>query len=528
VEEVAVELDITVRGGDVLDGTGSPARRLDIGIRDGRITALGDLTAAASAQVVEAAGRTVTPGFIDVHAHTDVAGLLDDEHVDIKLAGARQGVTTEVCGNCGFSTFPAASEQVDPADPRLALIPGSRRFYRSLADYRTVMAEVPLAANLAPLVGHGRIRSVALGGENRSPTSDELEHMQRLTAEAMDDGAFGLSSGLVYAPAVYAQTEELVALAEVVGRYGRPYTTHMRNESDHVEEAVAEALRIGREAGTSVEISHHKIAGKHNWGRSHATLAAIEVARRTGLDVTLDVYPYTAGCTYLAGFLPPWVSEGGPTHTLERLRDSAARERIAHDFASGLPGWQNLSEITGWHNVVVAGEPPRAGCSIQALADDEGRAPSDYVVDLILEDPQTLVIIHMMDEHEVNTISDQPFALTGSDGVPVPGSQHPRLAGTFARVVGRHASDANRLADVIRRMTSLPARRFNLGDRGIITEGAIADLVVFDPTTVSDRATYEQPLLPPTGIDHVIIAGELVIDRRADTGRRPGRVLEPA
>lgn len=524
-----MEFDVILRGGDVLDGTGAAARRADVGVRSGRIAAVADLTVADAPDVVDASGCVVAPGFIDVHAHTDLAGLLDDAHSDVKTAGIRQGVTTEVCGNCGFSPFPALTDEVDPADPYLGLLPeASRRYYRSLADFRDAMAEVPLVANLAPLLGHGRIRSVVVGGDDRPPTSDELADMRRLTHEAMEDGAFGLSSGLIYAPAVFADTEELIALAAIAGRYGRPYTTHMRDEADHVEAALDEALRIGREAKAAIEISHHKIAGRRNWGRSQQTLAMVENARQSGLDVTIDVYPYTAGSTFLAALLPPWVLDGGPGPMLERLRDRQARRRIERNYRTGLPGWQNLVGLAGWDSVIVAGEPPRAGRSIAVLADGSGTTELDYVADLLIEDPRTIVIIHMMDEDEVEQIGDQPFAIVGSDGVPIPGSQHPRLAGTFARVLRRHRGDADRLADAVRRMTSLAAERFRLTDRGVVAEGKAADLVVFDRDRVADRATYEHPLLSPVGIHDVLIAGEFVVRGGRLTGARPGTVLEPA
>ena len=525
---MSMSLDLVLYGGSVLDGTGRPAERADVGVRAGRIEVIGDLAQAEAEETVEVAGQVIAPGFIDVHAHTDLTALMADEHVDVKTASVRQGVTTEVCGNCGFSPFPALSEDADPNDPYLGLLPEStRRYHRSLADYREAMAGAAMAANLAPLVGHGRIRSVAMGDDDRAPTAEELERMRRLTAEAMDHGAFGLSSGLIYAPAVYADTAELIALAEVAGRYGRPYTTHMRDEADRVEEALEEALRIGREGGTSVQISHHKVAGRRNWGKSQRTLAQVEAARAGGLEVTIDVYPYTAGSTFLAALLPPWVNDGGISAALERLRDRRARERIQRDYREGLPGWQNLVGMTGWENVVVAGEPPRAGRSVAALAADAGITPLAYVAELLLEDPRTLIIIHAMDEAEERTIGAQPFALVGSDGVTAPGAQHPRLAGTFARVLNRNASDPVRLTDAVRRMTSLPAERFGIPDRGRVARGMIADLVVFDPATVVDRATYEDPLLPPSGVAHVLVDGRVVVRDGRDTGERVGRVLEP-
>lgn len=521
-----MDYEVILRNGRVLDGVSRGARAADVGVRAGRVEAVDDLSAATAEIALDVSGRYVTPGFIDVHAHTDVSNLLGPEHDDVKTAGVRQGVTTEVCGNCGASPFP---RRRGGEDPYLGLFPDdARRDWATLADYRRTMEAVPMAANLAPLLGHGTVRAAAMGHANRPPTGPEMDEMRRITATAMDDGAFGLSSGLIYAPGLFASTDELVALAEVLSSYGRPYTTHMRDEGAHLEAAVEEALRIGRDGGTGVQISHHKAAGRPNWGRSVATLAAIEQARSRGVDVTLDVYPYTAGSTLLSALLPPWTLEDGTGAMLGRLADPVARERIARDYRDGLPGWQNLVADAGWENVVVAGEPPAAGRSVAELAADRGQEPVDFVADLLLERPGTIIIIHVMDPDEVRRISDAPFAMIGSDGVPVPGQQHPRLAGTFARVLHWHAGDESRLADAVRRMTSLPAERFGLAGRGRLHRGAVADLVVFDPSAVADRSTYERPLLPPDGIDHVLVSGRFTVLDGELTSARVGRVLGPA
>lgn len=521
-----MEFEVILRNGRIVDGHARVSRPADVGIRAGRVDVIGDLAAATSGTDIDVDGRYVTPGFIDVHAHTDVSNLLGDEHDDVKTAGIRQGVTTEVCGNCGASPFP---RRVGGDDPYLGLFPDdARRDWSTLADYRATMDEVPMAANLAPLLGHGTLRAAVMGHANRAPSPRELDEMRRIVARAMDDGAFGLSSGLIYAPGVYAQTEELIALAEVAGRHGRPYTTHMRDEGSRLESAVDEALRIGREAGAAVQISHHKAAGRSNWGRTHATLTAVERARSAGLDVTIDVYPYTAGSTFLSALLPPWVLEGGNDAMLDRLTDPAVRERIERDYVDGIDGWQNLITEAGWDNVVMGGEPPHAGRSIAELAEADGQDAVGFVADRLLEHPGTLIMIHMMEPSEVRRISETPFAMIGSDGVPVPGKQHPRLAGAFARAVHWNATDEARLADIVHRMTSLPAQRFGLADRGHLRPGAIADVVVLDPATVVDRATYEDPLLPPAGIEHVLVAGQFTVRDGELTAVRAGRLLEPA
>ncbi|HEX9889618.1 MAG TPA: D-aminoacylase [Nitriliruptorales bacterium] len=521
-----VAFDVVLRGGRILDGTGGPAQTADVGITGGRIDSIGDLSAASAEHDLDVSDRYVCPGFIDVHAHTDLAALLGDEHLDVKTAGIRQGVTTEVCGNCGASPFPTRDVG---RDPYFGLYPKDvQSQFVTTADYRATMDQIPLVANLAPLLGHGALRAAVVGYDDRPATDDELREMRRIVAQAMEEGAFGLSSGLIYAPAVYAPTQELIALATEAGRYGRPYTTHMRDEADHVLDAIDEALRIGREAGTGVQISHHKVAGERNWGRSQQTLQAITEARAGGTDVTIDVYPYTAGSTILRMLLPPWALDGGHDRTAQLLGDDGARHRIARAYERGIDGWQNLVEMSGWDGIVLCGDDELAGHSIAQVAHTTGRQPVDVAMDVVLEDPGRMIIIHMMEADEVNTIGGVEFAMVGSDGIPAPGRQHPRLAGTFARVLGRARGDETHLADVVRRSTSLAAQRFHLGDRGRVTEGFLADLVVFDGASVADRATYEQPLLAPTGIDHVLVAGRFAVRDGALTDVRAGAVLEPS
>ncbi|MCA1713551.1 MAG: D-aminoacylase [Actinobacteria bacterium] len=429
-----MEFDVILRGATVIDGTGSPASVADVGLDGGVIAVVGDLAAATAADDVDVRGRVIAPGFIDVHAHTDLSNFLGAEHDDVKLAGMRQGVTTEVCGNCGSSPFPDLHPDDEGSDPYLrAASAGSvRGYFPSLADYRAAASELALVANLAPLVGHGTLRASAMRYEDRAPRTEELVQMQRALAQALDEGAFGLSSGLMYSPGVYARSDEAVALARVLAPYDRPYTTHMRDEADRVVESVEESLDVARRAGVALQISHHKIAGRRNWGRSERTLGLIADAREAGIEVHIDVYPYTAGSTFLAALLPPWANAGGPVALLTQLRDPAVRARIARDFE-------------------------------------------------------------------------------------------------FARVLRRACDRDNAaLVDLVHRATGAAAAKFRLRDRGTIAPGKAADLVVFDPASVADNATYEQPWLGPTGVDHVLVGGGFVIRDGADTGRRAGRVLEPA
>lgn len=507
------------------DGTGAPPVHADVAVTGDRIVAVaapGDLDTGGAARVVDVTGRIVAPGFIDVHTHTDVLAFLPG-HDEIHTASVRQGVTTELCGNCGFSPFPADPAAGLDRDPYLsALGAGVARPFARLADYRDAMAAEALPVNRAPLIGHATLRAGVIGYEDRAPTASELARMQRLLEEALDDGAFGMSTGLVYPPGQFADTEELIALGDVLHRRGRRYTSHLRDEIDHVVEALDEALRIGREAGVGVQISHHKVAGARHRGRADITLERIARARDEGIDVTIDVYPYSAASTLLAALLPPWANAGTLPERNARLRDRVARDRIRMQHEHGLPGWQNFASACGWHGVILTDHPEHAGRSIAELA--EGGDPWDTVCDLLLEEPTLTCVLHLMAMDDVVEMSRQPWAMVGSDGLPTPGRQHPRVAGTFARTLAA-AGDERDLMDRIRRMTSLPARTFGLRDRGEVRPGAYADLVVFDDMEVTDGATYDEPWRPPVGIALVVVAGKVVVEDGIDTGARPGQVL---
>lgn len=526
--------DLIIRGGDVIDGSGGPARRADVGVRGDRIEHVGDLSAAAAPDEVDARGLVVTPGFVDVHTHSDLACFLGTDDEAVKLASVRQGVTTEVVGNCGWTPFPAIPQRRQAIREHVASVFGpAARTFDSLADYRAAMADQPLPTNLAPLVGHGTIRASVLGFEQVPADASAVEAMGRSLRQALDEGAFGLSTGLVYPPGVYSDSEELVALGHVLAAHGRIYTTHMRNEVDRVLEAVEEGLDLARRTGASVQLSHLKVAGRERWGTIGEVIERIERARADGLDVRGDAYPYTAGSTLLRAVLPPWVNAGGVHAMLERLADAEIRRRIAGEYRSGLPGWQNFVAAAGWDGIVVAsaaGRPDVEGRSIAELAAEAGEIPADTAARLIVEcRGEIVVILHMMAEEDVRVLIGDAGVLIGSDAIPLPGATHPRTAGTFARVLGHYVRD-QRLAELpraIQRMTSVPAERFGLARRGLLTAGNAADIVVLDPGEVVDRARYTDPLRPPDGIRAVLVAGAAVIRDGADTGRRPGRVLEP-
>ncbi|HZU16641.1 MAG TPA: D-aminoacylase [Candidatus Dormibacteraeota bacterium] len=525
-----MEFDVLIRNGTVFDGTGAPPVDADVGVVGDRIQAVGDLSAATARLEVDASGQAVAPGFIDTHTHSDLVWALGPGLEHVAAASVRQGVTTEVCGNCGFTPFPhLVGRRADLGRHLGALFGVADAGWQDLDGFATAARRAGLFANLAPLVGHGGLRAGVMGFEDRPPRDDELAAMKRLLEEAFEQGAFGFSTGLIYTPGAFASTEELIELTGAVRRFGRPYVSHVRGETDMVRGSVEEAIRIGREAGVPVHLSHHKVAGRANWGRTEETLGVIAAARGRGVDVTVDVYPYTAGSTLLSAILPRWAQDGGPERMLERLRDGAVRDRIEADLAGGPPGWENLVRAAGWDGIVVAtcpGRPEAEGRSIGELA-GPGRE-AGFVFDLLIEqEGRVTMIVHLMHEADVRRVLGFEAAMIGSDGIPLPGKPHPRWAGTFSRVLGRYAREERLfdLATAIHKMTGLPAQRFGLRGRGRLERGAVADLVVFDPDAVRDRATFEEPLLAPQGVRQVLVGGVAVVADGQLTGARPGQVL---
>jgi N-acyl-D-amino-acid deacylase len=530
--EVNAVLDIKIAGGQVIDGTGTGARRADVGIVDDAITAVGDLAEEPAGRVVDATGLTVTPGFIDMHSHSDWR-LWGNPGAESKI---RQGVTTEVVGNCGFSPAPVSDAHRDEMRGfALYLPPGMDFAWHGMGEYLRGYEERGVALNVAQLIGHGTVRIAAMGFARRPPTAAELAAMERLVDESMAQGAVGLATGLIYAPGSYAATEEIVALARRAGAAGGFYASHIRGEGATLLDAVAEAIRVGREGGLPVQVSHIKAAGRPHWGRVADALGLIDAAGAEGLDVMADVYPYTASSTSLRTLLPDWALEGGIEAMLGRLRDPAARARIRADLTGGSP---ILLRGLSWDDIMVAYAPSRPECHGRRLAEIAAawkQDPLDAAMDLIVsEHGKGSMILFQLDEADLRRALVHPRVMIGSDGSALAvegemgqGKPHPRSYGTFPRVLGRYARDEGvlTLPEAIRKMTGLPARRLGLADRGVLAPGARADVVAFDPARVGDRATYEEPHRYAAGIEHVLVNGRVVIDRGAHTGARPGRVL---
>ncbi len=529
--------DVIIANGTVVDGTGSPGRRADVGVAGAAIAAVGDLQTAPAARRIDAAGCVVAPGFIDIHNHSDLA-LLTDGRAESMI---RQGVTTQVTGNCGLTAAPVTDAiRADLMRTMSGLEYGRRYSWNTFGQFLEALRTAPKATHVAPLVGHGAIRASAMGFADRHPSAEELETMRRLVAEAMEAGAFGMSTGLVYPPGFYCVTEELIELSRQVARHGGLYATHMRGEANPVVESVKEALRIGREAGVPVEISHHKAAGRENWGKVRTTYALIEEASRIS-DVTYDIYPYTAGSANLSQLVPPWAHAGGPEAMLGRLQDPAVRPRVHDDVIHGTPDWPNFFRIN-WQDIQLAyihTERNRwmQGLSVEEAARRTGRDPVDLALDLILEDGNRVTMVNfIMAEADVDFLLPKPQSMIGSDGSSISpdgptgaGHPHPRSYGTFPRVLARYVREKGllRLEEAIHKMTGKPARKLRLDRRGELRPGYFADLVVFDPGAVRDRATFEAPHQFAEGIHWVLVDGHLTLDRGILSAELVGQVLRP-
>jgi N-acyl-D-amino-acid deacylase len=529
-------LDLKLEGGLVIDGTGTAGGRADVGIRDDTIVAVGDLGREAAGNRLNVSGKVVAPGFIDVHSHSDWR-LWGNRRAESKI---RQGVTTEVVGNCGFSPAPASTEYLAELRGFALALPRAMDFgWRSMGEYIRAFDREGTAVNVIHLVGHGTLRIAVMGCARRAPTAGELQRMQALLGAAMDDGAWGLSTGLIYAPGSYAETDEIVSLARELRRHRGLYASHVRGEGATLLDAVGEAIRIGREADVSVQVSHIKAAGRPNWGRVADALALVDAANAEGLDVAADVYPYTASSTTLRTLLPDWTLEGGLDALVKRLSDPRERARIRADVER--PGAQGIAARVGWESVMVtacARRPDAEGRRVADIAAARGTEPLDAVMDIIADEGgQGRVILFQLDEGDLRRALVHPRVMIGSDGYALApsgeasgGSPHPRSYGTFPRVLGTYTRDERLLGlpQAVHKMTGLPARRLGLRDRGVIREGARADIVVFDARRVADVATYEDPQRYPEGIEYVIVNGRAVIKGGQHTGSLPGRVLTPA
>ena len=526
-------LDILIKNGTVVDGTGKPVFKADVGVFENRIAIVAPHIEQEAAHTVEAGGLHVAPGFIDPHTHSDLP-LVVDPRAESKI---RQGVTTEVIGNCGFSPAPlmgAAVEEMNAKAANLSL----EVTWQSMAEYLDHLRNPGTILNVVPLLGHNTVRGSVLGYDDVQPTLEQQAEMERVVEEAMEQGARGLSTGLFYPPGFYAQTAEVIGLARAAARHGGIYASHIRSESDTLLEAVAEAIEIGERAEIGVEIAHLKLAGYRNWDGVDQLVSMLETAKASGVRLGCDQYPYHASNSWLAAMMPYWAQAGGGKAIAERLSDPETRARLRQDWEENRAEWEDRGGMRHWTDIVVSDcqvRPDVLGQSIAQIAEAEGKDPLETAFDLIVIS-EGLVACVWFDQLEdnVQTLMRHPLVVVGSDGSSlkpegVLGQRqvHPRSYGTFPRVLGRYVREERVLSleEAVKKMTSITADRFGLTGRGVIREGAWADLVLFDADTVIDKATFTEPHQYPVGIPYVVVNGQVVIDQDVYTGALPGRVL---
>src|SRR5213082_1130175 len=537
-EKPAPSFDLVITNGHIIDGTGSPWYSGDIGISNGKIAAIGNLSEAARRRTLDARGQVVAPGFIDMLGQSELT-ILVDPRLPSKIY---QGITTEITGE-GGSAAPLNDSIIQNDRPSYAhyhVTPD----WRTLRQYFARLEKQGMGINLATYVGATQVRRMVLGDDDKQPTAAQLEQMKELVRQAMQEGAVGVSTSLEYAPAPYAKTEELIALAAEASRFGGIYATHMRNEGTGILAAIDEALRIAREARIPVEIWHLKVGGKPSWGHMPEVVAKINAARAQGLDVTADTYAYTAWFNDFSAFIPAWAHDGGNTKLIERLKDPAMRARIRTDMLTPSDKWDNeWQEIPGPEAVLVGVVHnsqllPLQGKTLSQIAKLWNKEPMDALFDLLIEDHGlTSVAVFGMSEPDVSLALQQPWVSVDNDssgtspeGILGREHPHPRAYGTFPRILRKYVREEHKLTleDAIRKFTALPAQRMRLTDRGVLKRGVWADLVIFDPTTVRDTATYESPNSLSQGMEYVLVNGVPVIDHGQMTGALPGKVLRGA
>jgi N-acyl-D-amino-acid deacylase len=527
--------DLVITNGHVIDGTGSPWYSGDIGIRDGKIAAIGNLSDTPRTRTIDAGGKVVAPGFIDMLGQSELT-ILVDPRLPSKIY---QGITTEITGE-GGSAAPLndAIIRADHAGYHHYHITPDWRTFR---EYFARLEKQGMGINLASYVGATQVRRMVLADDDKQPTPEQLDQMKALVRQAMRDGAVGVSTALQYAPAPYAKTEELIALAGEASKFGGVYATHMRDEGDHVIPAIDEALRIGREAHIPVEIWHIKVAGKQNWGRMPEVVGKINAARADGVDLSANTYAYPAWFNTMSAFIPPWAHDSGDAKLIERLKDPAMRQRIRTDLMTSSAEWQNeWQEIPGPESVLicVVQNPkllPLQGKNLAEVARIWNKDPMDALFDLLIEDNAfTEVAVFGMSEPDVVLALQQPWVSidndsegTSPEGILGQEHPHPRAYGTFPRILHKYVREEKKLTleDAIRKFSALPAQRMRLTDRGVLKAGMWADVVVFDPATVRDVATFDNPNQLSEGMEYVLVNGVPVIDQGKMTGAKPGKVL---
>lgn len=524
------QFDTIIKNGSIIDGSGKKAFKADLGIIGNQIKAIGDLSSSSADKFIDAKNMLVSPGFIDIHTHTEIE-LLVNSKAESKI---RQGVTTEVGGNCGSSPYPLNDKDFENYKKKMKERYDLDVEWKNIDGFFDSLENHKIALNFASFTGHSDLRAFAVGRYDEKPTTEQMKLMKEMLAKSMEYGSFGLSTGLEYTPGSYAETPELIELSKTAAEYGGIYNTHMRNEDDTIEDAIQEALEICGKAGIPLEIAHLKVANPNNWHKIDKVLEMIEDARANGLPVTADRYPYNAYATGLSTFLPQWSRQGSNNEIVKRLKDKSQLPKI-REYAES-----RGNRIGGWDNVVISAmsKPDNKkyeGMSIKEGAKSESVEPFEFVRNLLIEERTGGGIVGFaMKEENLKKILSQEYVMVGSDGnATAPygklgsGKPHPRFYGTFPRVLGKYARDEKLFSfeTAVKKMTSMPAEKLGIKKRGYLKKNYFADVVIFDPKTVIDGATFVNPKQYPKGIDYVIVNGEIVINKGNHTNKLPGNVL---
>ena len=516
--------DLVIRNAKIIDGSGNPWYKADIGVADEWIAkVVGRID--DGRHVIDADGLVAAPGFIDTHSHSDLMLIAEPEAKQKTM----QGITTEIVGQDGLGEAPISDDTLEDWRRYLAGLNGDPEInwsWRSFGEYLDALDEVGTSINVAALVGHGNLRLLAMGMENRAPTMSELAKMKAILSDSLKAGGFGLSTGLIYPPCVYAETAELTDLCRVTADHGGIFVVHMRNEGDMLLESIDEVASIGKDSGVHVHVSHFKASGEKNWGKVEGALVKIEEYRSEGIEFTVDQYPYIAGSTFLSSLLPVSAHEGGTDRMLARLRDPEERKRMKAQIA------ESRGLDWGWNNILVTSmktkvNKPHEGLDLGEIAKRRGEEPMEALFNIILEEENAVTMVSFsMSEEDVRTVMKSPLQMVCTDGI-VLGKPHPRAYGSFPRILGRYVREGTiRLEEAIRKMTSLPAQTLGIRDRGLLKPGMHADITIFDPDKVIDKATYQDPIQFPEGIEYVIVNGAVTVEKGVHTGKRAGRVLK--
>lgn len=523
--------ELLLKNAKIIDGTGSPWYYGDVAITGGSIVKIGKITEPAI-ETIDVEGQVLAPGFIDMHTHSDLV-ILDRPLIEEKV---RQGITTDLLGQDGIAAAPLPTAYLLDWQKNLAGLDGTPPIqwnFTTIDEYLTQIEDKKPSYNVATLAPHGNIRMEVMGLENRPATDDEIKQMQQVLRRSLDEGAVGLSTGLIYPPCCFAEMKELEALCQVIAEYGAPLVIHQRSEGDEILESMDELIEMMKRCGAHLHFSHLKNCGKDNWHKTDDVLNKIDQARLDGLEVTFDQYPYTAGSTMLSAILPPWAHDGGTDAMLSRLQNIELRTQMLQEMSTGTKGWDSMSKWAGWNGIIITSvETPEnfalIGKTIEQIADSQGR--TDYgnvALDLILHEKNAVGMIDfVMDEESVKKILAHPAGTVGSDAL-LGGEPHPRAYGSFPRILGKYVRQegVTSLEEMIRRMTSQPARIIGLQDRGIVREGLRADLVIFNPDSILDHATYDEPRQYSEGILMVIVGGKMIIQGEQAFHHETGQVI---